>query len=455
MPLDPQEPARLAPLPSAPPPASRARLDLGLLRRSRELRLLVSGQALSFGAGTLTLVALPLQTYRLSHSSLVVGLLSLAELGPLLLTAFLGGALADAFDRRRLVLFSVLATALVTTALIVNASLAHPRLWVLFALAALASTAYGFQRPSLDAIIPSIVAPDELASASSLAAVPTGVATVAGPVLAGLLIAGAGLAATYAVVVGLYALSLAAFAAMRALPAQAQAGELSLAAIGDGVRYARSRRDLLGTYLVDVSAMFFGIPEALMPQVAGRYGGPQILGLLFAAAPAGALLVSLTSGWLPRVSRHGRAIALAAVAWGLGVVVFGLAGSLGLALAGLAFAGGADEVSGLCRMTMWNESIPDRVRGRLAGIEMLSWSSGPTLGNVEAGAAASLIGLRASIVAGGAVCVAAVAVIALALPALWRYDSAGGRRLREADGAMPPPAGRPATPAESSGSRRG
>ena len=126
MPVDPQEPARLAPLPSAPPPGSRARLDLGLLRRSRELRLLVSGQALSFGAGTLTLVALPLQTYRISHSSLVVGLLSLAELGPLLLTAFVGGALADAFDRRRLVLLSGLATALVTTALIVNASLAPP-----------------------------------------------------------------------------------------------------------------------------------------------------------------------------------------------------------------------------------------------------------------------------------------------------------------------------------------
>ena len=445
MPADPQEPARLAPLLSPPPPAGRARLDLGPLRRSRELRLLVSGQALSFGAGTLTLVALPLQTYRLSHSSFIVGLLSLAELGPLLLTAFVGGALADAFDRRRLVLLTGLAAALIVAALIANASLRHPQLWVLFAVAALASTAYGLQRPSLDAIVPRIVPAEELPAASTLVSVPTALAMVAGPVLAGLLIAAAGLAATYSVVVALYAVAFVAFAAMRPVPPQA--GELSLAAIGDGVRYARSRRDLLGTYLVDFSAMFFGIPEALMPQVSARYGGAQVLGLLFAAAPAGALLISVTSAWLGRVHRHGRAIALAAGAWGAGIVVFGLADSLALALAALAFAGGADAVSGLCRMTMWNESIPDRVRGRLAGIEMLSWGSGPSLGNVEAGAAASLVGLRASIVAGGALCIAAAAAIALALPALWRYDQADGRRLREDGGATPPPACTPARPA--------
>ena len=324
---------------------------------------------------------------------------------------------------------------------------------MLFAVAALASVAYGLQRPSLDAIVPRIVAPEELAAASSLAAVPTGVAMVAGPVLAGLLIAGAGLAVTYAVVVALYALALVAFArdARRAGPRRR--------AVARGDRRRRPLRALASRPPRD-------LPRRFQRDVLRHPGGadaagrrplrrPQILGLLFAAAPAGALLVSVTSGWLRRVSRHGRAITIAAAAWGLGIVVFGLADSLGLALAGLAFAGGADEVSGLCRMTMWNESIPDRIRGRLAGIEMLSWGSGPTLGNVEAGAAASLVGLRASIVAGGAVCVAAAAVIALALPALWRYDRADGRRRREEDGATPPPAGRPARPAGSSGSTRG
>jgi MFS family permease len=452
MPADPHEEARLAPLPAIPPPATAARPGLGLLRGHRELRLLVGAQALSFGAGTLTMVALPLQAWRLSHSTLVVGLLSLAEFVPMAITAFLGGALADAVDRRRLVLATELATVAICGALIANA--AAGMLWVLFALAALTSTAYGLQRPSLDAILPRIVEPGQLAAAASLASVPTAVAMVAGPVAAGLLISGAGLACAYAVAAGLYALALLAFAALRAVPPPTQAGELSLRAVADGVRYARSRRDLLGTYLVDITAMFFGIPEALMPAVAVRYGGPAVLGLLFSAAPAGALAVSVTSGWVTRVRRHGRAIALAAAGWGIGIVVFGLAGSLALALAGLAFAGGADEVSGLCRQTMWNESIPDRVRGRLAGIEMLSWSSGPTLGNVEAGAAASLVGLRASIVAGGVLCVLGTVAIAVALPALWRYDQAAGRRLRE-DAATPPRADTPAMPAGSSGSTRG
>ncbi len=406
------------------------RIDFGLLVRSRELRLLVIGQGISYGGSTFIAVALPLQAYRISHSSFIVGLLSIAEFVPLLLTAFVGGALADAVDRRRLVLLAEVGTCVVAGVLVLNNAVGEPRLWVLFVAAAGAATAYGLQRPSLDAIVPRLVEPEELPAASSLTSLQSSLSMAAGPLIAGVLIAVVGLTAAYLVDLGAFAAALLAYGAMRAVPPPPQAGDLSLSAIAEGVGYARRRRDLLGTYLVDINAMFFGIPEALVPQVAARYGGAEVVGVLFAAAPCGALLVSATSGWIGRVHRHGRAITLAAAAWGVGVVGFGLAATLWLAVGALVFAGGADMVSGLFRMTMWNESIPDRVRGRLAGIEMLSYGSGPTLGNVEAGAAASLVGLRASIIGGGAVCVLGTAVIALALPALWRYDAVAGRRLR-------------------------
>jgi MFS family permease len=251
----------------------------------------------------------------------------------------------------------------------------------------------------------------------------TDTGAIAGPALGGVLIAVAGLSATYAVDVASFVLSLGALSAMRAVPAAADAEPPSVRAVVEGVRYARSRQELVGTYLVDMNAMFFGMPEALFPALAKRYGGPEALGLLYAAPAAGSLVVAMTSGWARRVHRHGRAIVLAAGAWGVAIVGFGLADALWLALGLLAVAGGMDAISGIFRATIWNETIPDRLRGRLAGIEMLSWSSGPLLGSTESGAVAALAGLRASIVSGGLLCVAGSVGLALALPKFWRYDS--------------------------------
>ena len=179
----------------------------------------------------------------------------------------------------------------------------------------------------------------------------------------------------------------------------------------------------MGTYIVDISAMFFGMPLALFPQVAHSHGGASVLGLLYSAPAAGALLASATSGWAAHVHRHGRAVVLAGAAWGLGTIAFGFAGALWLALLSLAVAGGADAVSGIFRRRIWNETIPDELRGRLASIEMISFSSGPLLGNVESGAVASLTGVRFSIVSGGVLCVVGAGVCAFLLPAFWRYDS--------------------------------
>ena len=278
--------------------------------------------------------------------------------------------------------------------------------------------------------MPRLVLAEELPAAAALSSLKGNLGMVAAPPIAGVLIVAVGLPITYGVDVATFSVSLVALALMRAVPPPPGSEGLSLRAIGDGLRYARSRQDLIGSYLIDMNAMFFGIPTALFPQVASHLGGAAVLGVLYAAPSAGSLLVTLTSGWARRVRRLGRMVVLSAGIWGLGIIGFGFARSLPLAIVGLVVAGGADMVSGLCRTTMWNQSIPDSLRGRLAGIEMLSYSSGPTLGNVEAGLVESLAGLRASIVSGGVLCVVGTVALAAALPRFWNYDAAEGARLR-------------------------
>jgi MFS family permease len=370
-----------------------------------------------------TYVALPYQAYQLSGSSLVVGSLAAVELVPLLTAALLGGALADWRDRRRLLRFAEVGLMAGTTVLLFNALLPEPRLWVLFIVAAFLATCDGLQRPALDAMLPRLVDRDELAAASALDAFRGNVAFVAGPALAGVLIAAFGLPLLYGLDVATFGAALAAVWLMRSMPPPEGAEPPSLRRIVEGIRYARSRPELVGTYAVDIVAMFFGMPMALFPAFAERLGGPSVLGLLYAAPSFGALAATLTSGWVSRVRRHGAAVCVAASVWGVGILVFGLAPGLPLALAGLVVAGAGDMVSGIFRSTIWNQTIPDHLRGRLAGIEQVSYSTGPLLGNIESGVVASLAGIRASAVSGGALCIVGVALMPLLLPAFWRYDS--------------------------------
>jgi len=307
--------------------------------------------------------------------------------------------------------------------LLVNASLGRPQVWPVFALAGAIAGLGAIQRPALQGLVPRLVDRDELTAAGAIDALVRTVGMIGGPAFAGLLLAGPGLRAAYGVDAASFAVSLAALTVMRAVPPPPEAERPSLRRVLEGLRYARSRPELIGTYLIDMAAMFFGMPMALFPALAGRYGGTAALGALYAAPSVGAFLATITSGWTGRVHRHGRAISVAAGLWGLAIVGFGLAPWLWLALVGLAAAGAADMVSGIFRMTMWNRTIPDHLRGRLASIEMLSYTSGPLLGNAEAGAAASLVGVRASVVSGGAACVVAVAATAAALPTFWAYDA--------------------------------
>jgi len=397
-------------------------LDLSPLR-GREFRLLFLGQLVSFFGSMITFVALPFQMYELTGSTLAVGALGLCEFVPIVTVALISGALADAVDRKRLVLLAELGSAVVMGVLMGNSLLDAPHVWVLFVCAAALAGLYALLRPPLDALVPRVVPREQLKAAMALEWLRSDVGMIAGPALGGLLIAAFGVTLTYAIDLGTFLISLGFLAAMRSSPAPPDAGRASLRSIAEGLRYARGRPDLLGTYLVDINAMFFGMPQALFPALAAGYGGAEVLGLLLAAPAAGSLLVALFSGWTRRVHRHGRAVALAAGGWGLAIIGFGFADALWLALACLAVAGGMDAVSGLFRNVMWNETIPDRLRGRLAGVEMISYTSGPTLGNFEAGLVASFAGVRASVVSGGVMCVVGTAALVALLPSLWRYDA--------------------------------
>jgi MFS family permease len=414
-------------------------MNLTPLRRHRDYRLLYTSQFVSFLGSMVTYVALPYQVYKLTHSSLAVGLLGLAELGPLLLTAFVGGALADAVDRRRLVIATDVGLAAGSGLLAITASFAAPPAWSLFVIAGLMSALNGLQKPSLEALTPRFVDKDELPAAAALGVFRGSVGMIAGPALGGLLIASAGLTATYVVDFASYAFSLACFAFIRQVPPPEGAESPSLARILEGFRYAKSRQELIGTYVVDFVAMVFGMPLALFPALSERLGGPPVLGLLYAAPAVGALLASVTGRWTPRVHRHGLAVMLAAMVWGLAIVVFGSCDTLAPALVFLALAGGADAISGIFRMTLWNETIPDALRGRMAGIEMVSYMSGPLLGHAEAGAVAALFGVRASVVSGGALCVLGVLACGIALPRFLGYDARRAQQSANANSSTDTP----------------
>ena len=401
---------------------SRLRPDLAPFKHSRDFRLLYLGQAGGSAGAMICYVALPYQAYRISHSSLVVGLLSVAELLPVLLAGLVGGTLADALERRKLILVTQGVSISCAAVLVANA-LFWGQLWLLFVLAGLLAGAFGMQRPSVEVLVPRLVPHDDLPAAAALAGFLGTVSQTGGPLLAGGLLTG-GLPLAYAVGGAACAASVIPFARMRPSRPAPDADRPSVRGIADGLRYAKGRPDLLGTYLIDIGAMFFGAPFAVFPQVAAGLGGPAVLGLLYAAPGLGSMAVSVTSSWTRHVHRHGRAIALAVAGWGVAIAAFAYAPNLPLAMLALAAAGGSDMVSGIFRTTMWNQTIPARIRGRLAGLEMISYSTGEPLGNLETGAVATLTGsVSVAVLSGGVLSLLGAVIVTLAIPALWTYDA--------------------------------
>lgn len=411
----------------------RLALDLTPLKTSRDFRLVFAASGVSGFGSFITYVTVPYQVFQLTHDPLLVGLLGVCELVPLLFMAFVGGALADYLDRRLLVIGGEVAFTLLCGVLLVNSLAATPHLWLLYIVAAATAAIDGVQRPALEAMTPRIVTPDEVPAAGALNSLRMQIAQLVGPAIAGVLIASVDLAWVYAADLATFAVSLGCLALVRAVPPPPAADRPSLRSVFTGLRYARSRPELLGTYLVDINAMFFGMPQALYPFMADKLGGPAVLGLLYAAPAVGSLLATVGSGWTKHVHRHGLLVVLAAGAWGLAIVGFGLVDSLWLALLFLALAGGADMISGLFRMIIWNQTIPDHLRGRLAGIEMLSYSTGPLLGQLRSGLAARWLGINGSIVSGGVLCVVGTVALAAALPSFLRYDGRAGQARKQAE----------------------
>ncbi|HET9780998.1 MAG TPA: MFS transporter [Candidatus Dormibacteraeota bacterium] len=400
-----------------------ATVDVTPLRRHRDFRLLFIGRFVSFFGTMITVVAFPYQVYQLTHSVFLVGLLGVFEFAAILGVAFIGGALADAGDRRTMVLLSEAAMMACSLLLAANAAIDHPQVWLLFLIATATGAFDAIQRPSLDAMLPRLVDKNELTSAAALGQLRGTLGMTAGPALGGVLVAVIGLPLTYMVDVATFVVGLVCLWLMRAMPPPVDAERPSIRRIVEGLKYARSRQELLGTYFVDMIAMFFGMPMALFPAIAQNLGGPTVLGFLYAAPAVGSFVFSATSGWTSRIHRHGMGVAVAAILWGLAIIAFGFAGSLWFALLFLALAGAADAMSGVFRQTIWNQTIPDSLRGRLASIEMLSYSSGPALGNFEAGVVASIFNVRVSIVSGGVLCVVGCVACAVALPAFRAYDA--------------------------------
>jgi len=404
-------------------PARRLLIDLTPLRRSRDFRRLVSGELVSVLGTQLTTVAVPYQVYQLTRSSLAVGLVSITQLFPLIAGSLLGGSVVDAMDRRRLLMVAQVLMAACSAGLAVNADLG-PALWPLFVLPALAAGFSGLDSAGRNAIVPNMVQRSEVSTANAMFQALFQLGLVVGPAVAGLLLEGAGVRFVYWLDVASFGVALVAVYLISPQPVREPGHRPGLRSILEGLRFVRGRQALQGAYLIDINAMVFGMPRALFPALATTVfgGGASTLGFLYAAPGAGALVGALTTGWVSRIQRQGLAVIIAVIAWGVAITCFGLVSWLPLALLLLAAAGCADVISAVFRSTIIQLTVPDALRGRLAGLQIAVVTGGPRVGDLESGVVATAFGDTFSVVSGGLACIAGALVLARLMP--------GFRRLR-------------------------
>ena len=397
-------------------------IDLTPLKKYPDFRNLWTAGLISYFGSMITFVALPFQLKELTGSYLAVGLLGAVEVIPLIAFGLYGGVLADSVDRKKMVWATEAGALILVAILLGNSLLDNPSIAVIYIVAALFAVVNGLQRPSMDAMLPRLVSHEDLPAASALLSLRWQLGVIVGPTIGGIIFSTFSITVGFGLDIATYLVSLAFLARVRAIPPIKEAEKPSLAALFDGVKYAFRRKDLLGTYIIDLAAMTLAMPMALYPFWADELQAPWALGMFYAAITVGSVVVTLTSGWIRTYRFHGRAVILAAMGWGLAIAASGLSNSLIIVLFCLTVAGASDMVSALFRGAIWNQTIPDELRGRLAGIELLSYSVGPLLGQLRAASVASATTLSFSVTSGGLMCVVVVAFLALFLPKMWKYD---------------------------------
>jgi MFS family permease len=402
-------------------------MDLSPLRRSRDFRALISGLGVSTLGTQLTSVAVPYQVYAITHSSLYVGLVSLAQLFPLIFGSLLGGSVVDAVDRRRLLLIVEMIAACSSAGLALNSDFGSA-LWPLFVFPAASAALSGVDSAARNAMIPGMVGLSLVPASNAMFQALFQTGSIVGPAAAGLLLAGAGVHLVYWLDVASFGVAiLAVLTISPQLPLAAGARTRpGLRSTGEGLRFVLRNQIVQGAYLIDLNAMVFGLPRALFPALGATVfgGGATTVGLLYAAPGSGALLGALSSGWVGRVRRQGLAVIFAVMVWGLAITGFGLVRWLPLALVLLAVAGWADVVSAVFRGTIIQFSGPDALRGRLMGVQMAVVAGGPRLGDLEAGAVATAFGDTFAVVSGGLACIVGALAVARLLPAFRHQRSA-------------------------------
>ena len=413
--------------------SSRSRLrglaiDLTPLRSSRDFRLVWTGLLITSAGSQFTLVAVFVQVKDLTGSAAAVGATGLAYLAGLVAGSLAGGAVLDAWDRRRLLMFAQVGLATGSAILLGGAIGGEPPLWLIYAGLAVLAASSAIDGPTRSAITARVLDPAQLPAAQALNQVVWNTAALLGPLLAGLVIAWAnGVTVAYAVdLVSIGCMFVAASLLRPMPPTREDHVDTGLRAIRDGFDFARKHRLIMSTFVIDLIAMIFGLPRVLFPFliVEQFHGSPKAIGVLFAALAVGALLGALTSGWTGRIHRQGLAVIVSVMAWGVAIAAFGLSTWLWLGLAMLALAGWADVISAIFRATILQMAAPDRLRGRLFGIHILVVTGGPRLGDVEAGVVARLVSPTFSVVSGGIACVIGAGLVALAYPELRRARAA-------------------------------
>jgi len=397
-------------------------IDLSPLKKYRDFKLLFTAGLFSYFGSMITFVALPFQVKELTGSFWAVGLIGVVEIIPLIVFGLYGGVLADYLDRKKMIWFTEFGTLIATSILLINSLQEKPSVILIFVIAAIFAALSGLKRPSQDAILPRLVNHDDLPSASALMSLRWQFGGIVGPSVGGIIIASYGAGAAYFIDCLTFVISLALIWQVKSVPPLDKSTPPSMAGLMEGLNYAFKRKDLLGTYVVDLAAMFLAMPMALFPFWADEIGAPYALGFFYSSITFGAVLVTLLSGWMKNYPHHGRAVIIGALGWGVAIVAAGSSNSLILVITCLVIAGAFDQVSALFRGFIWNQSIPDELRGRLAGIEMLSYLLGPLGGQARAGGMAAMSSLRTSIVGGGLLCIGFVSLIAAVMPKFRSYD---------------------------------